>query len=120
MSVNPPSQQRRLLLLGCLCVCVLFRSPVLDALDALVGMTDSLSHPPPSSGTYAYNGFVPANTGGASYVDPVFGANVRRLTTDHQADDIYAHNSMWNADATKYLHGSKVVSTTTGQVTHTV
>ncbi|MGH9797190.1 MAG: hypothetical protein ACRD5D_03425, partial [Candidatus Polarisedimenticolia bacterium] len=60
--------------------------------------------PPPATGPYAYNAFVPPGTTGFSYVDPVFGETVRRLTTDHVRDDLYARNMWWNADETLYLH----------------
>src|SRR2546425_776557 len=60
--------------------------PVAGILD------DGLSHPPPATGVFAYNSFVPSLTLGTSYVDPVFGSTVRRVTTDHAQDDIYARN----------------------------
>src|SRR5438094_7435390 len=44
---------------------------------------DGFSHPPPATGSFAYNSFVPPGTQGASYVDPIFGSTVRRVTTDH-------------------------------------
>ena len=58
-----------------------------------------------------------------SYLDPVFNETVRRLTSDHAHDDIYARNMWWNADGTRYLHRTipdtwKVVNAATGQVTH--
>src|SRR2546425_745087 len=64
----------------------------------------SAVYPPPATGPFAYNSFVPALTPGASYVDPVFGETVRRLTTDHNHDDIYARNMWWSADERRYLH----------------
>lgn len=92
------------------------------------GISDTLSHPPPDSGPFAYNTFVPPNVPGASYIDPVFGATVRRLSVDHVPDDSYARNMFWNADGTKYLHRTTegtafadfwdVLDTRTGQVTH--
>ena len=92
------------------------------------GLVDSLSHPPPALGTFAYNSFVPPVTPGASYVDPVFGTTVRRVTTDHSVDDLYARNMWWNADETRYLHRNPdgtgfadylaVINVATGQVTH--
>jgi hypothetical protein len=69
-------------------------------------LDDGLSHPPPATGAFAYNTFVPANLVGTSYVDPVFGATVKRVTTDHTADNIYARNMWWNADETRYYHGA--------------
>src|SRR6476661_2000357 len=118
MNLLARSRQRLALLLSCCFVSIVFITTSLSG--AVVGITDSLTHPPPATGSYAYDGFVLANAGGAIFVDPVFGSAIRRLTTDHQPDDIYAHNGMWNADATKYLHGGMVVDTVTGQVTHTV
>src|SRR5580692_7487705 len=92
------------------------------------GLVDSLSHPPPALGTFAYNSFVPPVTPGASYVDPVFGTTVRRVTTDHSVDDLHARNMWWNADETRYLHRNPdgtgfadylaVINVATGQVTH--
>jgi len=91
-------------------------------------LRDGDSHPPPATGSLAYNTFVPPETPGVTYVDPVFGERVRRLTTDHVHDDIYARNMWWNADGTRYLHRSKngtafadfwdVIDVTTGTVTH--
>ena len=74
-------------------------------LVAFIG--DTASHPPPASGTYAYNGYGGPSAAGGSYVDPVFGETVRRLTTDHSHDDIYARNMWWSADETRYLHRSQ-------------
>jgi hypothetical protein len=80
----------------------------------LPGLTDTLAHTPTN-----YNAFTPPVLG-ASYVDPVFGSTVRRLTADRNFDDIYAKNMCFNADATKYAHGGNIVSTATGLITHTV
>jgi hypothetical protein len=92
------------------------------------GLVDSLTHPPPALGVFAYNSFVPLVTPGASYVDPVFGTTVRRVTTDHSVDDLYARNMWWSADDTRYLHRNPkgtmfadylaVINVATGQVTH--
>jgi hypothetical protein len=94
----------------------------------LLGLGDSLSHPPPALGPLAYNSFVPPESPGASYIDPVFGATVRRVTTDHSVDDLYARNMFWNADETRYMHRNPngtahadflaVINVATGQVTH--
>jgi hypothetical protein len=82
------------------------------------------SLPPPASGTYAYNGFVP----GTIYVDPVFQRSVWRVTRDHGKDNIYARNHCWNANETLYLHRTEgvpgkpdawdVIEVSTGEVTH--
>src|SRR2546426_10184990 len=86
------------------------------------------STPPPALGSLAYNGLALPLTPGASYVDPVFGSTVRRVTTDHGLDDIYARNMWWNADETRYLHRTtngtpwpdfwEVIEVATGKVTH--
>jgi hypothetical protein len=81
------------------------------------------SMPPPNTGAFAYNTFIP----GSSYIDPVFSATVRRLTGDHGHDDIYARNMCWSADETRYLHRTgglttdawNIVTVATGAVTHT-
>lgn len=70
-------------------------------------ISDNGSHPPPATGTYAYNSFVPSLPPNSSYVDPVFGETVNRLTADGSHDDIYARNMWWNADGTLYLHRSQ-------------
>lgn len=70
---------------------------------AFSAQIDGAVYSPPATGPFAYNTFVPALTPGASYVDPVFGETVRRLTTDHVNDDIYARNMWWNVDETRYL-----------------
>lgn len=95
---------------------------------ALPGLTDEGAHPPPATGPFAYNAYPGPAAPGESYVDPVFGATVRRLTDDGDADDIYARNMWWSADGTRYLHRTKngtqwadfwnVVDTRTGEITH--
>ena len=77
-------------------------------------MTDDAVHAPPTSGSYAYYStggtFAPDQSGflgvGESFVDPVFGSTVMRLTSeypDRGGNDIYASNGWWNADATLFL-----------------
>jgi hypothetical protein len=78
-------------------------------------LNDGASHPPPASGPYSYNGFVP----GAAYVDPVFGTTVRRVTSDHRPDDIYSQNKLWNADGTRYLHLDQIINVATGLLEYT-
>src|SRR6476659_1134715 len=103
----PPRQQCVTLLLGSLCVSLVLLSPsLLRAFAVSVGLTDTLSHPAPTSGTYAYNSYH-GPAAGQSYVDPIFGSTVRRVTGDGQQDDIYASNMHWNADETRYIHGTK-------------
>lgn len=69
-------------------------------------ITDALSHPPPTTGTHAYNTFRgPAK--GASFTDPVFGEKITRLTADpSSASDIYAKNGFWNADGKRLAHNT--------------
>jgi hypothetical protein len=73
----------------------------------------SVSHgesaPPPSSGPYAYNSFVPSLIEGAGYTDPVFSTIVRRVSLDHAHDDIYARNMLWSGDERRYLHRTNAV-----------
>ena len=69
---------RRRYVIGLACVALSLLVRVLGF--AFIG--DSASHPPPATGSFAYSSFVPPLTPGASYIDPVFGERVRRLTTD--------------------------------------
>src|ERR1700675_1640048 len=86
-------------------IAFLFTSPSTTlAQTSLAGLSDTLVHAPPAIGTTAYNTFLLPMTQGASYVDPVFGTTMRRLTTDHVNDDTYATNMRWNADETRFLH----------------
>jgi hypothetical protein len=69
-------------------------------------ITDNGIYPPPTTGPFAYNTFRPGTPGfpalGGTYIDPVFGSTVRRLTdigANRGEDDSYAHN--WcNANGT--------------------
>ncbi len=94
-------------------------------------ITDAASHPPPTTGAYAYYStygtFGPDRPGfpgvGQTYVDPVFGSTVRRLTNamgQPPGSDIYGKNGFWNADGTLMFHndGSSktIINTTTGAV----
>src|SRR5687767_12319088 len=94
-------------------------------------VTDSATHAPPTSGAYAYYStygtFGPDRTGfpakGQTFVDPVFGSTIRRLTNElgqTSRSDIYAKNGFWNADGTRMFHntvgGNTIVDTTTGAV----
>jgi hypothetical protein len=54
----------------------------------LLGLVDSLSHPPPALGIFTHNSFVSPSPG-ATHVDPVFGMMVRRVTTDHSVNALY-------------------------------
>src|SRR5439155_9724887 len=104
--------------LSLLLVTVLSRSKIADD-SGLPGLIDALLHAPPATGPLAYNSFVPAPTLGASYVDPVFGATVKRVTSDHMYDDIYARNMWWNADETRYFHQGKIINLVTNTVEYT-
>jgi hypothetical protein len=83
---------------------------------AFPGLTDGLNHPPPTTGLHAYETFTPAAPHfpglGESYIDPVFGAEVRRLTDIYPGTGstgsgiIYGVNGLWNADGTAYLSDS--------------
>jgi len=91
---------------------------------------DTRVHMPPVIGQFAaYNDWSPCVTGfpavGDSYVDPVFGGTVRRLTNTmgfRNQEDIYGHH--WaNADGTlafsrQGINGEigRILSTTTGHV----
>ena len=104
---------------------VLGVSMLVMTVPAFAALTGADVYAPPAGGLFAYNSFVP----GASYVDPVFGETVRRLTADHGQDDLYARNMWWNADATRYVHRTgkvagkvdawDVIDVSTGLVTHT-
>src|SRR2546430_10930771 len=87
--------------------------------SGLPGLTDTLVDAPAATGPFAYNSFVPYLTTGTSYVDPVFGATVRRVSSDQAADSTYARNMWWSADGTRYLHNSRIIEVATGRVTHT-
>ena len=93
---------------------------------ALAFQSSTVSLPPPATGAFAYNSFVPPLIPGTSYTDPVFGETVHRVTTDHSNDDLYARNMWWSADETRYLHRVccaddhwDVIDVATGTVTHT-
>jgi hypothetical protein len=94
-------------------------------------ITDDASYPPPTSGAYAYYStygtFGPTNSGfpgvGDSYVDPVFGSTIRRLTNDvgrASNSENYAKNGYFNADGTLVHHRGpdkrQFIDTRTGQV----
>ena len=99
------------------------------AVDALGGiLNDTSKLPPPSAGPMGYNTFVPPATDGATFVDPVFGSTVMRVSNDGDSDDLYARNMWWSADGSRYLHRNKngtnfadfwdVIDVATGVVTH--
>jgi hypothetical protein len=95
-------------------------------------LTDNGIHPPPTTGTSAYDTFKPGTTGfpavGGTYTDPVFGSVVRRLTNqtgNTNCDDIYAHH--WanangtlaftsHMDSSGNCRGPQIVKVATGLV----
>lgn len=111
---------------ACLALLVL---GLLGASTAFAALNDAGVYAPPATGAFAYNGFVPELLPGVAYVDPVFGESVRRLTTDHARDDLYARNMWWSADESRFLHRTygvagkpdrwDVIDAGTGVITHT-
>jgi len=105
-------------------------SPFFGADAAAQGLSDSLSHPPPTSGSATYSPpgtWLPGSAGfpvaGQAFVDPVFGTTIRRLTGDFPGQsysDIYAMNGWWNADGTYFYHrragGGVILDTSTAVV----
>jgi hypothetical protein len=109
-------------------------SPIVPAPRPAVAagyITDAASHPPPTSGAYAYfatyGTFSPSQSGfpavGGTFVDPVFGSTIRRLSNElnqYSYSENYAKNGFINADATLMHHrapsGHNIINTTTGQV----
>lgn len=82
-------------------------------------ITDSTVRAPPTTGTYNYNAFTPPAKG-SSYVDPIFGKSVRRLTdigANAWPGDNYSFHYV-NCDGTKsFSRGAgtfDVISTTDG------
>src|SRR5262249_22524693 len=75
-----------------------------------------------------YNAFGPGAPGfparGRTYVDPVFGTEVRRLTDEYpgtSGSQLYAKNGFWNADGSRLLHfrsdgSGLILDTATGSV----
>src|SRR5947207_834064 len=100
------------------------------ASPAFAYLTDAGIHPPPTTGSYAYyasfGNFGPGLSGfpakGGSFVDPVFGSTIRRLTSaiEPAGSDIYAKNGFWNADSTRILSNTQatrmIIDSTTGAV----
>jgi len=77
---------------------------------------DTAIHAPPATGPYAYSppgSWLPGTAGfpglGASFVDPVFGTTIRRITAElpnPSSSDIYAQNGWWNADSTLFVQNT--------------
>lgn len=96
---------------------------------AAVESDDAGSRPPPSAGPFGYDRFGPSSGrpfpgAGESYVDPVFGATIRRVTDEYPhvfGGQIYGRNAFWNADGSLVLHyvsghGYVLLDTGTGEV----
>src|SRR6185436_18755627 len=94
-------------------------------------LTDTASHTPPTTGGQAYyntyGNFGPGQPGfpakGQSFVDPVFGSTVNRLTNEvgrQSFSDIYSKNGYFNADNTLMIHntptGRQLINPATGAV----
>ncbi len=85
----------------------------------LPGLTDFVSHAPPTSGRYAYNTFKPGAPGfpsaGQSYVDPVFGSTITRLSDVGGANEgdynLYVKNGFWNANGTYHTFTNTATGT---------
>jgi hypothetical protein len=92
---------------------------------------DTAVHAPPATGTYAYYAtygvFGPDQSGfprqGETFVDPVFGSTIKRLTNEmgqRSESEIYSKNGYFNANGTLVHHrspsGHDIISTSTGQV----
>lgn len=105
------------------------------ALAAFSFITDTAVRPPPTSGPYAYSppygSFLPGQAGfpgvGGSYVDPVFGTTIRRLSgnaltnTSFDSADIYVKNGWFNADGTYFVNTFQdgtvgAINTSTGAI----
>ena len=84
---------------------------------------DTSVHKPPTTGSYTYGVFGPNEATfpkiGGTYVDPVFGGIVRRITNDFpkpSRSDIYSKNGFWSADGRLMYHHS---TTETQTIVHT-
>ena len=95
-----------------------------------IPITSAAIYPPPTSGSYTYAAFTPGTPGfpalGETYVDPIFGSVIRRITNDYPAqnnDDIYGKNGFWNANGTLFMHHTlndrEFIDTTTGAAVRT-
>src|SRR5206468_5709253 len=119
------SSDPRLRILFSVLACIVLA--LLPLVGSPLGLTDFETHAPPVSGRYAYNAFRPATLGfparGRTYVDPVFGTTIRRITDSFPKlpeSPIYSKNGWWNADGKRFTHkinGQMVaVDSTTGAV----
>jgi len=117
-----------------LLLCTVVVAAVLPFGVATAYLSDSGSHPPPSTGGFAYYAtfgtFGPDQAGfpavGGAFTDPIFGSAVRRLTNElpqSSSSEIYAKNGFINADGSVMYHrapgGKRFISTSSGQVIRT-
>ena len=117
---------------GGLLLSLLLVAPALTTGVAAQGLTDLGVHLPPAGGQAPYSppgSWLPGAAGfpaqGATYVDPVFGTTIRRVTDGYPGigdSTLYARNGFWNADGTRIFHdpdasGSHdIVDATTGAI----
>jgi hypothetical protein len=94
---------------------------------AFPGLTDTQTHPPPSSGPYAYQTFTPENADfldlGESYVDPIFGTGITRVSDVYPSTGsgiLYGINGYWNADSSLHMQnnvsGVDLINPATGAI----
>ena len=113
-------------------LCVISLSAILwgVAISGLASLSVTTSLIPPMTGNYHYNNFMPGTAGfpsvGGTYVDPVFGTTVTRLTSigsKSSQSQIYARNGYHNSDGTKMFwwdsSTTAVINSRTGTVLHT-
>src|SRR6266850_5344418 len=109
-----PRMQLRMSALAVSMVLAIIASAVVASSVAAQGITDGATHAPTTTGSAPYSPpgtWLPGQTGfplaGQSYVDPVFGTTIRRLTNNfpqQSYSDIYATNGWWNANGTRFYH----------------
>src|SRR3989441_621629 len=125
-----PRMQSRMSALAVSMVLAIIANAFVVSSVAAQGLTDSATHAPPTTGSFPYSPpgtWLPGQPGfplaGQTYVDPVFGTTIRRLTNDfpnQSFSDIYANNGYWNADGTYWYHrrgsGWVILDTATGAI----
>lgn len=89
-------------------------------LAALPGRTDTTPLLPPTAGEFAYQTYTGPVAAGGTFIDPVFGTLVTRVTTDRAPDDLYGKNLWVNADEALIVHTNKIVDVVSGAVRFTV
>src|SRR2546427_697917 len=125
-----PRMQSRMSALAVSMVLAIIANAFVVSSVAAQGLTDGATHAPPTTGSFPYSPpgtWLPGQPGfplaGQTYVDPVFGTTIRRLTNDfpnQSFSDIYANNGYWNADGTYWYHrrgsGWVILDTATGAI----